>query len=150
MSAQQRAAWGVLYAGAAWALAQGVAQLGPFFDAPDWAVRWFVIAAAIGFPFWSSIAAASGAACGRRGSRRTGAARCAGTGLLVRHVGRARTAIVSLQRWVVGAPPVKSNEGMRYLRMPVFDSIRDDPRFEAVPGKMGLPYVPEGEAMPAR
>lgn len=65
-------------------------------------------------------------------------------------LGAREPAIVSLQRWVVGAPPVKSNEGMRYLRMPVFDSIRDDPRFEAVPGKMGLPYVPEGEAMPAR
>ncbi|HEX7130031.1 MAG TPA: hypothetical protein VF217_08160 [Rhodanobacteraceae bacterium] len=47
---------GVLYAGAVWALAQGIAQLGPFFGAPDWTVRWFVIAAIIGFPFWIAFA----------------------------------------------------------------------------------------------
>ena len=43
---------GVLYIGAVWALAQGIAQLGPPLGAPDWIVRWFVIAACIGFPFW--------------------------------------------------------------------------------------------------
>ena len=47
---------GVLYAGAVWALAQGIAQLGPFFGAPDWTVRWFVIASIIGFPFWVGFA----------------------------------------------------------------------------------------------
>ncbi|HTI95740.1 MAG TPA: hypothetical protein VL425_04440, partial [Rudaea sp.] len=47
---------GVLYAGAVWALAQGIAQLGPPLGAPDWIVRWFVIAAIIGFPFWSAFA----------------------------------------------------------------------------------------------
>ena len=47
---------GVLYAGAVWALAQGIAQLGPFFAAPEWTVRWFVIAAIIGFPFWIAFA----------------------------------------------------------------------------------------------
>jgi len=41
---------GALYAGAAWALAQGMAQLYPVFGIPDWVVRWFVAAAAIGFP----------------------------------------------------------------------------------------------------
>ncbi|MDB5973450.1 MAG: hypothetical protein JWR07_210 [Nevskia sp.] len=41
---------GALYAGAAWALAQGMAQLFPVFGIPDWVVRWFVAAAAIGFP----------------------------------------------------------------------------------------------------
>jgi TolB-like protein/Flp pilus assembly protein TadD len=46
----------VLYAGAVWALAQGIAQLGPFFAAPEWTVRWFVIAAIIGFPFWIAFA----------------------------------------------------------------------------------------------
>ncbi|HMM56274.1 MAG TPA: tetratricopeptide repeat protein [Rudaea sp.] len=46
----------VLYIGAVWALAQGIAQLGPFFGMPDWGVRWFVIAAAIGFPFWIAFA----------------------------------------------------------------------------------------------
>ncbi len=46
----------VLYAGAAWALSQGIAQLGPLFDAPDWAMRGFVIACIIGFPFWIAFA----------------------------------------------------------------------------------------------
>jgi len=43
---------GVLYIGAIWALAQGVAQLAPVFGAPDWVPRWFAIAGAVGFPFW--------------------------------------------------------------------------------------------------
>ena len=47
---------GVLYLGAAWALAQGIAQLGPALGAPDWSTRWFVIAACIGFPFWIAFA----------------------------------------------------------------------------------------------
>lgn len=47
---------GVLYAGAAWALAQGIAQLGPSVGAPDWVTRWFLIAALIGFPFWLAFA----------------------------------------------------------------------------------------------
>ncbi|HEV2608327.1 MAG TPA: hypothetical protein VGT79_10140, partial [Xanthomonadaceae bacterium] len=42
---------GALYIGAAWAVSQGVAQLLPVFDFPNWVVRWIVIAAAIGFPF---------------------------------------------------------------------------------------------------
>jgi TolB-like protein/Tfp pilus assembly protein PilF len=42
---------GALYVGAAWALAQGLAQLFPAFGISDWAVRWIVVAAAIGFPF---------------------------------------------------------------------------------------------------
>ena len=46
----------VLYAGAVWALAQGIAQLGPLFDAPNWALRAFVIACVIGFPFWVAFA----------------------------------------------------------------------------------------------
>ena len=46
----------VLYIGAVWALAQGIAQLGPPLGAPDWIVRWFVIAACIGFPFWLAFA----------------------------------------------------------------------------------------------
>ena len=47
---------GVLYAGAVWALAQGIAQLGPPLGAPDWTTRWFLIACAIGFPFWIAFA----------------------------------------------------------------------------------------------
>ena len=45
-----------VYIGAVWALSQGMAQLGPFFGAPDWAVRWFVIGCGIGFPFWIALA----------------------------------------------------------------------------------------------
>ncbi|HEY9110973.1 MAG TPA: hypothetical protein VIM92_04260 [Rhodanobacteraceae bacterium] len=41
-----------VYIGAVWALSQGIAQLAPVFRAPDWITRWFVIACAIGFPFW--------------------------------------------------------------------------------------------------
>lgn len=43
---------GALYVGATWALAQGISQLGPAVGLPDWATRRFLIAAAIGFPFW--------------------------------------------------------------------------------------------------
>ena len=47
---------GVLYAAAVWALAQGLAQLLPVFDAPNWVTRWFVVACIIGFPFWLAFA----------------------------------------------------------------------------------------------
>lgn len=43
---------GALYAGAAWALAQGTAQLFPVFGIPDWVVRWLIAASVIGFPFF--------------------------------------------------------------------------------------------------
>lgn len=46
----------VLYAGTVWLLVQVIAQLGPLFHAPEWIARWFVIAAAIGFPFWIAFA----------------------------------------------------------------------------------------------
>lgn len=41
-----------LYIGAVWAFAQGIAQLAPYIGAPDCVVRWFLIAAIIGFPAW--------------------------------------------------------------------------------------------------
>ena len=47
---------GVFYAAAVWALAQGLAQLLPVFNAPNWVARWFVIACIIGFPFWLAFA----------------------------------------------------------------------------------------------
>ena len=47
---------GVLYIGAVWALAQGIAQLSPVVGTPDWVARWFLVAAAIGFPFWLAFA----------------------------------------------------------------------------------------------
>jgi TolB-like protein len=47
---------GVLYAGAVWALAQGLAQLLPLFGDYEWIARWFVIAGVIGFPFWIAFA----------------------------------------------------------------------------------------------
>jgi TolB-like protein/Tfp pilus assembly protein PilF len=45
-----------LYATSVWALAQGISSLGPSLDAPGWLTRWFLIAAAIGFPFWLAFA----------------------------------------------------------------------------------------------
>ena len=47
---------GALYVAGVWALAQGIAQLSPAFGLPDWGTRWFVIAAVIGFPFWTAFA----------------------------------------------------------------------------------------------
>jgi TolB-like protein/Flp pilus assembly protein TadD len=47
---------GVLYAGAVWALAQGLAQLLPLFGSYDWIARWFVVAGVVGFPFWVAFA----------------------------------------------------------------------------------------------
>jgi TolB-like protein/Tfp pilus assembly protein PilF len=46
----------VFYVGAVWALAQGISQLGPSIGAPEWATRWFLVAAGIGFPFWIAFA----------------------------------------------------------------------------------------------
>ncbi|HEV7123221.1 MAG TPA: tetratricopeptide repeat protein [Rhodanobacter sp.] len=43
---------GAFYVAAVWALAQGLAQLLPVFNAPNWITQWFVIACVIGFPFW--------------------------------------------------------------------------------------------------
>ena len=43
---------GAFYMAAAWALSQGLAQLLPVFNAPNWVTQWFVIACIIGFPFW--------------------------------------------------------------------------------------------------
>jgi hypothetical protein len=40
----------VAYAVAGWALAQGIAQVFPVFDIPNWAVRLIVLAIIIGFP----------------------------------------------------------------------------------------------------
>ncbi|HEY5036074.1 MAG TPA: hypothetical protein VII74_02955 [Chthoniobacterales bacterium] len=45
-----------IYAASVWALAQGIAQLAPALSAPEWITRWFLIAAAIGFPFWIAFA----------------------------------------------------------------------------------------------
>jgi TolB-like protein len=46
----------VLYAGAVWALSQGLSQLSPAFDLQTDVTRWFVIACVIGFPFWVAFA----------------------------------------------------------------------------------------------
>ena len=46
----------ILYLGAVWALAQGISQLGPSVGAPEWATRWFLVAAGIAFPFWIAFA----------------------------------------------------------------------------------------------
>ena len=47
---------GVLYAGTVWAFGQGLSQFSPAIGLPDWATRWFLIAACIGFPFWIAFA----------------------------------------------------------------------------------------------
>ena len=44
------------YIAATWALAQGISQLGPSVGAPEWATRWFLVAAVIGFPLWIAFA----------------------------------------------------------------------------------------------
>ena len=46
----------VLYAGAMWLLAQVITQLGPVLNAPAWIARAFLIAVAVGFPFWIAFA----------------------------------------------------------------------------------------------
>jgi TolB-like protein/tetratricopeptide (TPR) repeat protein len=46
----------VIYIGGVWALSQGLAQLAPVFNVPDWVTRWFVIGGVIGFPFWLAFA----------------------------------------------------------------------------------------------
>jgi TolB-like protein/Tfp pilus assembly protein PilF len=46
----------IFYVGAVWALAQGISQLGPSLGAPEWATRWFLVAAGIAFPFWMAFA----------------------------------------------------------------------------------------------
>lgn len=46
----------LLYVGAVWALAQGMAQLAPVFGLPDSLTRWFVLACTLGFPFWLLLA----------------------------------------------------------------------------------------------
>jgi TolB-like protein/Flp pilus assembly protein TadD len=40
------------YAASAWLLVQVATQVFPFFQIPNWVVRWIVLAAVIGFPFW--------------------------------------------------------------------------------------------------
>ena len=47
---------GALYVAAVWALAQGIAQLGPTVGAPEWTTRWFLVAASIGAPLWLAFA----------------------------------------------------------------------------------------------
>jgi len=47
---------GAFYIAATWALAQGISQLGPSIGLPEWTTRWFLAAAAVGFPFWIAFA----------------------------------------------------------------------------------------------
>jgi TolB-like protein/Tfp pilus assembly protein PilF len=46
----------VVYIGAVWAISQGISQLAPTFGLPATITRWFVVAGAIGFPFWIAFA----------------------------------------------------------------------------------------------
>ncbi|PZQ12083.1 MAG: hypothetical protein DI564_14075 [Rhodanobacter denitrificans] len=45
-----------LYTAAAWLLVQVATQVFPFFNIPNWVVRWIVVAALIGFPIWLVLA----------------------------------------------------------------------------------------------
>jgi len=45
-----------LYVGATWALAHGISQFDSAVGLPHWIAGWFLIAAAIGFPFWIAFA----------------------------------------------------------------------------------------------
>jgi TolB-like protein/Tfp pilus assembly protein PilF len=42
----------ILYVTGVWALTQGIAAMEPIVGAPQWVARWFLVTAAIGFPFW--------------------------------------------------------------------------------------------------
>src|ERR1700694_4364245 len=42
---------GAVYAAAGWLLVQIATQVFPFFDIPNWVVRWVVMAVITGFPF---------------------------------------------------------------------------------------------------
>jgi TolB-like protein len=44
------------YAASAWLLVQVATQVFPFFNVPNWTVRWIVIAAVVGFPFMLAFA----------------------------------------------------------------------------------------------
>ena len=46
----------LLYLGGVWAFGQGLSQFSPAIGLPDWATRWFLVAAAVGFPFWIAFA----------------------------------------------------------------------------------------------
>ena len=47
---------GALYAAGVWAFGQGLSQFSPAIGLPDWATRWFLVAAVVGFPFWLAFA----------------------------------------------------------------------------------------------
>ncbi|HJU27196.1 MAG TPA: hypothetical protein VJ722_11000, partial [Rhodanobacteraceae bacterium] len=56
-------------------------------------------------------------------------------------------ALASLQTWLRTASVGQRFNGVRWLRLPTFDPIRDDPRFKAALAKLGLPYRPDRAAM---
>src|SRR5450432_2113457 len=47
---------GAVYAASAWLLVQVAAEVFPFFHVAEWVVRWIVVAAIIGLPFWLAFA----------------------------------------------------------------------------------------------
>jgi TolB-like protein/Flp pilus assembly protein TadD len=47
---------GAFYAACAWLLVQVATQVFPIFHISEWVVRWIILAAAIGFPFWLVLA----------------------------------------------------------------------------------------------
>ena len=67
-------------------------------------------------------------------------------------LGARERAVVELQHWAQTAPQGERFNGLRWLWMPAFDPVRNDPRFEAVLTKLGVPYTPQdgADAMGAR
>jgi TolB-like protein/Tfp pilus assembly protein PilF len=47
---------GAFYAACAWLLVQVATQVFPFFHISEWVVRWIIVVAVIGFPFWLALA----------------------------------------------------------------------------------------------
>ncbi len=54
-------------------------------------------------------------------------------------LGARERAIERLQTWAAGAPQGELFNGVRFLWMPAFDAVREDPRFQALLTRLGLP-----------
>jgi TolB-like protein/Flp pilus assembly protein TadD len=91
-------------------------------------------------PALRNIALQRVASLGRIGRQHGEFARAYWYGLL----GSREQAAASLQHWVGHASSGELFLGIIFLSKPAFDPIRDDPRFEAVLAKLGLPWRPAG------